>query len=315
MVFFGSSEFSVYVLDELKLHNILPKLIITTPDKPKGRRLVLTPTSVKIWAQNNNIEVIAPASLRNNPEFTSKLLALSSKLFLVASYGKIIPKEIFEIPEKKTLNIHPSLLPKYRGASPIQSQILNDEKEIGVTIMQIEETMDTGPIVAQKKVLFSSLQAQKCTDIFLLENSSCSLQSSSQGISELATSRNELEKVLAIEGAQLFAHILPEWLIGAIDLIIQDESKATYCQKIKKEDGELQIDLNNMPTGEIARKYLCKIKAFEEWPTTYFFYNGKRIIISDAVLENHSLKILKVIPEGKKEMLFEDFLRGQKSSK
>ena len=149
----------------------------------------------------------------------------------------------------------------------------------------------------------------------MLENSSCSLQSSSQGISELATSRNELEKVLAIEGAQLFAHILPEWLIGAIDLIIQDESKATYCQKIKKEDGELQIDLNNMPTGEIARKYLCKIKAFEEWPTTYFFYNGKRIIISDAVLENHSLKILKVIPEGKKEMLFEDFLRGQKSSK
>ncbi|MEK7634996.1 MAG: methionyl-tRNA formyltransferase [Patescibacteria group bacterium] len=316
-VFFGSSEFSVYVLDELKIHNILPSLIITTPDKPKGRKLVLTPTPVKIWAKENNIEVIEPASLKNNPNLISQLKALSSELFLVASYGKIIPPEVFEIPKHKTLNIHPSLLPKYRGASPIQSQILEDAQEVGVSIMKIDEGMDTGAIVVQRKIEFFPSQAHKCTDIFLLENSSCSAQSASQGISELATSRTlwplgrkELEKHLAIEGARLFAHILPEWLIGAIDPIMQRETEATYCQKIKKEDGELKIDLENLEKN--AHENLLKIKAFEEWPTAYFFLNNKRIIITDAMIEDNKLKILKVKPEGKNEMSFEDFLRGQR---
>ena len=125
-------------------------------------------------------------------------------------------------------------------------------------------------------------------------------------------------------GAQLFAQVLPKWLEGKIKPEIQDEKEATYCQKIKKEDGELQIDLNNMPTGGEARNDLLKIKAFEEWPTTYFFLerNDKkiRVIITDAKLKTDGstgspqakLEILKVIPEGKKEMPFDDFLRGQK---
>ncbi|OHB14536.1 MAG: methionyl-tRNA formyltransferase [Candidatus Zambryskibacteria bacterium RIFOXYC1_FULL_39_10] len=319
MVFFGSSEFSVYVLDELKLHNILPVIVVTTPDKPKGRKLVMTGTPVKIWAQENNIEVLDPSSLKNNPSLISNLISLNSDLFLVASYGKIIPKEIFEIPERKTLNIHPSLLPKYRGASPIQSQILSDEKEIGVTIMQIEETMDTGPVIVQKTSPLTpllDLGEGKHSSYDKISSVSSLLPSPDQGEGGRrpggVLGRKELEKILAIEGARLFAHILPEWLMGAIDPIMQDESKATYCQKIKKEDGELQIDLDNMPTGEIALKYLCKIKAFEEWPTTYFFLNGKRIIITDATIEDGNLKILRVIPEGKKEMFFEDFKRGIK---
>jgi methionyl-tRNA formyltransferase len=288
LVFFGGSEFSVYVLDELKIHGILPELVITTPDKPKGRKLVLTPTPVKVWAQKNNIEVIDPASLKkDNASFISKLQALNSELFLVASYGKIIPKEIFEIPEHKTLNIHPSLLPKYRGASPIQAQILGDEKEIGVTIMQIDEGMDTGPLLLQRKFPISNFQFPM-------------------------PGRKELERVLAIEGTRLFAHILPEWLVGAIDPIMQDESRATLCQKIEKEDGELVVDLDDLSKN--ARQNLLKIKAFEEWPTAYFFTErgGKkiRIIITDATLEGEKLKILKVIPEGKKEMPFEDFKRG-----
>src|SRR3989338_8141070 len=281
LVFFGGSDLSVYVLDELKLHGILPTLIITTPDKPKGRKLVLTPTPVKVWAQNHNIEVINPVSLKkDNADLISKLQALNSQLFLVASYGKLIPKEIFEIPEHKTLNIHPSLLPKYRGASPIISQILNGDVEVGVTIMEIVEEMDAGPIIIQKKVA---------------------------SIEHLA-SREELEKKLAVEGARLFVHILPEWLEGAIDPIMQNEELATFCSKIKKEDGLLDIDLNDL--GKNARQNLLKIKAFEGWPTAYFFLNNKRIIITDAKLEEENLKILKVLPEGKKEMSFEDFLRG-----
>ncbi|MBN2094379.1 MAG: methionyl-tRNA formyltransferase [Candidatus Zambryskibacteria bacterium] len=284
-VFFGSSDFSVYVLNELKSHNIIPDLIITTPDKPKGRKLILTPTSVKIWAGQNNIEVISPNSLKNNPSLVSKLKALSPKLFLVASYGNIIPKEIFEIPGKKTLNIHPSLLPKYRGASPLQSQILNNEKEVGVTIIQINQEMDAGPIVAKRQL------------------STFNFQLSIPG-------RKELEKKLAIEGAQLFAHILPEWLKGTINPIMQNEKDATYCQKIEKRDGELQIDLENLSKN--AQENFLKIKAFEDWPGTYFFSKNKRIIITNAILEDDKLKILKVKPEGKSEMTFEDFLRGIK---
>lgn len=295
-VFFGSSEFSVYVLEELLLHSLKPTLILTTPDKPQGRKLVLTPNIVKTWAKDHHIEVLDPASLKKNPEVISKLQALNSKLFLVASYGKIIPKEIFEIPEKKTLNIHPSLLPKYRGASPIQSQILEDEKKIGVSIMQIEETMDTGPIIVQKKIT-------PLTPLTLRgesENTHNDL---------LLLGRIELEKKLAIEGARLFAHVLKEWLAGAIDPIIQNEAEATYCQKIEKQDGLLVLT-------DDPYKNLLKIKAFEGWPEAYCFLerNGKkiRVTIKDAEMENGQLKLKRIVPEGKKEMSYEDFLRGQR---
>lgn len=286
LVFFGSSEFSVYVLDELKLHHILPKLIVTTPDKPKGRKLVMTPNPCKLWAKEHNIEILDPESLKINSEaLISKLESLSSNLFLVASYGKIIPKEIFEIPTRKTLNIHPSLLPKYRGASPIQSQILNDEKNIGVSIMQIEETMDTGPLLTQREFPISNFQFRM-------------------------PGRKELEKILAIEGARLFAHISPEWLMGAIDPIMQNEDEATYCQKIKKEDGELQIDLNDL--NKNAYQNFLKIKAYEDWPKTFFFDGNKRIIIEEAFFIDNKINITKVTPEGRNTMLFDDYLKGKK---
>ena len=288
LVFFGSSEFSIYVLEELKVHNILPSLIITTPDKPQGRKLILTPNILKIWAQENNIEVIDPVSLKNNPDLVNNLKSRENELFLVASYGKIIPKDIFEIPPHQTLNIHPSLLPKYRGASPIQSQILNGDMEIGVSIMQIEEAMDTGPVLIQKKT------------------------PPTPPLNQGREGRKELEKKLAIEGTRLFVHILSEWLQGAINPIIQNEDEATYCKKITKADGEINL-------ADDPLKNLLKIKAFEEWPTAYYFLNNKRIIITDAVIEDPSnssgqarLKILRVIPEGKKEMSYEDFLRGQR---
>ncbi len=278
--FFGSSEFSVYVLEELKLHNLLPSLIITTPDKPRGRKMILSPNEVKVWAQENDIEVLDPASLRNNPDLISQLKTIDCNLFLVASYGKIIPKEIFDIPERKTLNIHPSLLPKYRGASPIQSQILNNDKNVGVSLMLIDEEMDHGAILLQKEV----------------------------SVAGWPLGRIELEKLLAIEGARLFAHSYKEWLAGNINPIPQKENLATYCTKIQKEDGKLDIDLENLEKD--AHQNLLKIKALEGWPGTYFFYKDKRVIIKSAEIKEGKLNILKVIPEGKNEMSFEDFLRG-----
>jgi methionyl-tRNA formyltransferase len=152
---------------------------------------------------------------------------------------------------------------------------------------------------------------------FSAEKYPCISETAVEEIS-VAFSKKELEKHLAIEGARLFAHILPEWMIGAIDPIMQNENEATYCEKIKKEDGKLDIDLNNLEKN--AHQNLLKIKAFEDWPTAYFFlgrrslseggYNQKRIIITDATLEDDKLKIITVKPEGKNEMPFEDFLRG-----
>lgn len=278
--FFGSSEFSVYVLEELKIHGLLPTLIITTPDKPKGRKLILTPNEVKVWAQNNNVEVIDPKSLKNNPDLILNLKSRILDLFLVASYGKIIPKDVFHIPERETLNIHPSLLPKYRGASPIQSQILNDDGEVGVSLMIIDEEMDHGSIIAQKKI----------------------------ELEKWPIGRIELEKILAIEGARIFSHYYKEWLEGAIDGVPQKEEDATFCTKIEKDNGKLDIDLENLEKD--AYQNLLKIKAYEGWPGTYFFYKDKRIIIKSAEIIDNKLKLNRVIPEGKKEMSFEDFLRG-----
>ena len=282
-VFFGGSEFSVLVLDELKAQNILPNLIITTPDKPKGRKLVLTPTPVKIWAQKNNIEVLDPVSLKkNNEELIVKLKIEYYNLFLVASYGKIIPQEILDIPQKGTLNVHPSLLPKLRGASPIKSAILS-ENETGVSIMLLDAEMDHGPILAEEKIIS-------------WENNNPPYE-------------KDLAEMLGHKGGQMLAKIIPDWLEGKIEAKEQNHEQATLCGKIEKEDG--QINLEDDP-----QKNLRKIHAFHQWPVAFYFAerNEKkvRVNIKSAHIENEKLVLKTVVPEGKREMPFTDFMRGQK---
>jgi len=290
-IFFGSSQFSIHVLNELEAKGILPFLVVTVPDKPKGRKLILTPNSVKAWAEGRGIKVIDPKSLKKDVEtIVPRLTKEGADFFLVTSYGKIIPAAIFDIPKHKTLNIHPSILPKYRGASPIISQILNDENEIGVSIMQIDEGMDTGLVVGQRKIK----------------------------IENWPISAPELEKIMARESAELFVEIIDKWLKGEIKAEPQDDSRATICGKIEKEDGLLDLDIRSLPTGRQARKNLLKIKAFAEWPRAYFFieHSGRqiRVIITGATIKDEKLKLLKVIPEGKPEMSYEDFLRGYQTA-
>ena len=138
--FFGTDEFAVAVLKYLSTYHLSPALIITTPDKPKGRKLAFTPSPVKVWAETNKINV-GPAMSNISSQFD---------LFIVASYGKIIKKEILDLPKFGTLNVHPSLLPKYRGPSPIQTAILNGDGKTGVTIMLLDNQVDHGPILATK---------------------------------------------------------------------------------------------------------------------------------------------------------------------
>ncbi|MFA6445896.1 MAG: methionyl-tRNA formyltransferase [Candidatus Paceibacterota bacterium] len=277
-VFFGTSEFSVYILDELLNANFKPQLIVTTPDKPKGRKLILTPSPVKQWAIKNNIPLLQPTKL-SDPIFISKLSALNSPIFIIASYGKILPKTILDIPARGILNIHPSLLPKLRGAAPLETSILEDIRDTGVSIMRIDEEMDHGPIVAQEKAC----------------------------LSEWPMRLDKLEEILGKQGGALLTKILPDWNNEAIKPTEQKHSEATYTKKITKQDGLL--DLTTDPY-----KNFLKIQAFYGWPGTYFFIEHKekkiRVNISEASYKTGVLTIIKVIPEGKKEMKYEDFLRG-----
>lgn len=282
IVFFGTSDISVTVLDELKKANLVPSLIITMPDKPKGRKLVLTPPPVKVWAEINKVDFIQPEKLSG--DFLNILTKKNFDLFVVTSYGKILKQELLDIPKYGTLNVHPSLLPKLRGASPIISAILEDEKKTGVTIILLDAGMDSGPILAQKEI----------------------------GLTNWPSKASELEKILGTEGGKLLCEIIPKWINREIKPKEQNHSEATFTKKISKEDGF--IDLNDN-----AYKNLLKIHAFEKWPGTYFFANRHnkqiRVKITDADIENGKLVIKKVIPEGKKEMLYKDFLLGGEASK
>src|SRR3990167_1991606 len=272
--FFGTDNFSVGVLDELKKVGFLPTLIITSLDKPKGRGLKITPPPVKLWAIENKIDFLQPEKL--DEKFNLEIGNWKLEIGVVASYGKILPAKILASFPKGTLNVHPSLLPKYRGASPIQAQILNDEKKVGITIILMDEKMDNGPVLARRELEIPSPNNQ-------------------------IPNNKELAKKLAEEGGKLLAETLPKWLAGEIKPIPQDNSQATFCQKITKEDG--LIDLNGNP-----RQNFLKIQAFAGWPGAYFFVeqNGKKIRmkITKASFVNGQLKIESVIPEGKKEVYY-----------
>src|SRR3989344_1463465 len=261
--FFGTDNFSVGVLDELKKVGFLPTLIITSPNKPKGRGLKITPPPDKL-----------------EEKFNLEIGNWKLEIGVVASYGKILPAKILASFPKGALNVHPSLLPKYRGASPIQAQILNDEKKVGVTIVLMDEKMDHGPVLAKRELEIPS--------------------SNDQIPNEILTTK-ELSEKLAAEGGKLLAETIPKWLAGEIKPIPQDNSQATFCPKIVKEDG--LIDLNDNP-----RQNFLKIQAFAGWPGAYFFVeqNGKKIRmkITKASFVNGQLKIESVIPEGKREISF-----------
>ena len=207
IAFFGSDEFSIKVLEELEKVNIIPNLIVTVPDKPKRRKLILTPPLTKVWAEKKNIKVIQPEKL------TVDVFKENYDLFLVASYGLIIPKPILELPKYKSLNVHPSLLPLLRGASPIETAILNDMKETGVTIIKMDEKMDHGPILDQELVTFNEWPKK-----------------------ELVRDK------LATIGGQLLGRVIPMWVNNEIEEQEQDHDLATFTKKIKKEDGLLNLD-------------------------------------------------------------------------
>jgi len=246
IVFFGSSRFSTFVLEELE---------------KAGFKISLNITNAR------------------DPLPMEELKVLGADLFIVASFGKILPKELIDMPKFKTLNVHPSLLPHLRGPAPIQGAILKDDKT-GVSIIRMDEKMDHGPLLATRPI----------------------------DINPWPDHYDTVEEKLGQAGGKLLAEILPQWIEGNLKEESQDESLATYIKLIKKEDG--LIDMNDK-----AETNLRKVLAYSTWPGAYMFFKKKngeeaRIVIKNAKIEDGVFSPTRVIPAGKKEMAWQDFLRG-----
>jgi methionyl-tRNA formyltransferase len=270
-IFFGTSEEAVYALDALDERGFVPSLIVTAPDRPAGRHNIMKSPLAKTWAEEHFISTLQPEKI--NPEVIETIAELNADLFIVVGYGRILPQELIDLPKHKTINVHPSLLPLYRGPTPIEEPILNGDSETGITILLIDAEVDHGAIIKQEKYK-------------LLGNETTP----------------ELTKVLFTRGGEMLAELLPDWIAGKIKPEEQDHAKATHTKKLKKEDG--LIDLSD----DAAKNY-NKFRAYISWPRTFFFQNDKRIIITDAELKDGRFEIKKVLPEGRKEIKYEEFLK------
>lgn len=274
--FFGTPEFSVRVLDILETHGLTPALVVTAPDKPRGRKLIQTPTPVKKWAEARGIPFRTPETLKGNEAFLSELKALDVDVSVVAAYGLILPESVLSAAHLGSINVHPSLLPKYRGASPIESQILADEKEMGVTIIKMDALMDHGQILASATIK----RSRAVPDAI------------------------ELEKTLAHLGGELVSETLVAYVHGKIEPKEQDHDKATYTKKISKDDAH--IDLSADPYENFL-----KIQAYKRFKPHFFTEkDGKktRVVITRASFDakKGALIIERVIPEGGKEISFSE---------
>ena len=272
-VYFGTPEFSTIVLDELKLAGYIPNLIITSPDRPVGRKYIMTPPPVAVWASENNIECWQPEHPR---DIVEKLSEQEWDLFIVASYGYIVSQKILDIPERGVLNVHTSLLPKYRGASPIESAILNGDSETGSTIMKMTLGMDEGPILAQTRIPLS-------TNI----------------------TKPELFEILAHDGGKILSETLEKYINAEIQETEQVNELATYCKKLKKEDANLTYD------DDITRDR--KYRAFYGWPGSFVIDGEIRLKITKAEFENGIFTIERVIPAGKNEIGYKQYLKNKKN--
>lgn len=272
IIFIGTSQFAVPALKSLieNKYNII--YVITSPDKPIGRKQEIIHLPIKKTALEHNLKILQPEKIS---DIASKISDLKPDLIITAAYGQIIPEDILKTPQFGCLNLHPSLLPKYRGPSPIQTAILNDDKTTGLTIMLMDEKMDHGPIISQIKI--------KINDQFNYQS---------------------LEKKLSQEAAILLIKTLPQYVQNQIKPKSQEEEKASYTKILTREDGKINWQQTN---HEIERK----IRAFYPWPGAWTEFNGKRIKILKAKITNQGFLELELVqPAGKKPMTGQEYFKG-----
>ena len=297
VVFMGTPDFAVPTLTKLYEAGHDVAAVFTQPDKPKGRGYKLTPPPVKVLALQHGTTVYQPASLKKEPEMWDVLRQIAPDCIVVAAYGKILPKEVLDIPKFHCVNVHGSLLPKYRGAAPIQWSVLNGDEVTGITTMLMGEGLDTGDILMQ----------------------------SSTPIGENETAA-ELFDRLAQMGAELLVQTLDKLEKGELTPIKQDESLATYAQMLSKDMCMLDF---NKPVREVHKK-ICGLS---DWPCAVTMLNGKRLKVYRSEIVSSKcgdvpagtvtdtgrfcvkcadgvLRFTEVQAEGSKRMKAEDYLRG-----
>ncbi len=297
IVFFGTPEFAAETLESLvQTPEINILAVVSQPDKPVGRKKTLTAPPVKVTAERFNLPVIQP---KNKRELAEKVKNLKADFFVVIAFGMIFPPEVLKIPKFGAINVHASLLPKYRGASPIQESLLHGDKETGISIMQMDDQLDHGPVYLLKKMPIEE------TD-------------------NLETLTKKLSKLSADITPLALQDIKQGFLSAPIP---QNHEKATFCTKIEKEDG--LIDWNCS-----AEEIKNLIRAYNPWPSAYTLIDGKKLKIlsaeTDSIttkpekyeIENGHLKIGtskgRIIPktvqlEGKNQTDIKSFLNGSKN--
>jgi methionyl-tRNA formyltransferase len=249
IIFMGTPFYSVPVIEHLIASGHAIEAVVTRPDVSSGRGRSLKPPAIKVYAEERGIRVLQPASMRSK-ENLEQLANLQPDLMVVAAYGRILPPNVLALPPKGVLNIHPSLIPQYRGPSPVAAALLNGDKETGVTVMVTEEGMDTGPVVAQKR------EAVLSGDTTLVLT----------------------ERLFRI-GAELLVKVLPLWEKGQINSLPQDEHMASTTRLYKKEDGFIDWGLSAL---SIERR----LKAFAPWPGCYTYWKGKILkVIEGTAIE------------------------------
>ena len=302
IVFMGTPQFSVPALERLIASEHEVVAVYTQPDRLAGRGRKQSLPPIKKVAQGQGISVFQPGTL-NDPSKVDRLASLKPDAIVVVAFGQILPQDVLDVPGFGCLNIHPSLLPKYRGASPVASAIMAGDEETGVTIMLLDAGMDTGPVLAQRKVPIDSKDTTE-----------------------------SLEARLAEVGADLLMETLPEWFEHKLVPERQDNREAVYTSRISKRDGELDWRL---PAVELG----WRVRAFHPWPGCYTRWKGRTLKILEAVplaattqvepgmvvalpaeggvpvgvgTGEGVLGLLKIQLEGKKAVSVTDFLRGQK---
>lgn len=302
-VFMGTPEFSATVLNKLCENGYTPSLVVTRSDKPAGRGNSLKMSAVKVTALEKGLEIAQPEKL-SDPEFMTKLTAIAPDLIIVVAYGRILPEAVLKLPKFGCINAHASLLPKYRGAAPMQRAIMDGESETGVTVMQMDKGLDTGDMILTVK-----------TDI---------------------TETDDLESIhdrLAEISGDALIEAIKQIANGSATFTKQDPDKATYAEKILKDDEPIDFSLS-------ARAVSCKIRALSPFPFAYAKFGEKMLkILAARVIEDinvtdkkpgevislkngeitvacgsGALAITRVFPESKRKMDAKDFINGSKIS-
>lgn len=306
IVFMGTPQIAADVLSIMSSGGFTPGLIVTQPDREKNRGKKVLPSEVKLLGEELGIPILQPERVKENEAFFEELRAFKPDIAVVVAYGKILPKEVLEIPRFGCINVHASILPKYRGASPIQHAILCGEEKTGVTIIQMDEGMDTGDMLLKRELAIDNMNAE------------------------------ELSRALGKIGGELILEVLPLIEGGNATLEKQDDSKATYTKMIRKEDGRINFaDYTALEIASMINAYypwpgvsvpfegnmmkLCKVEVLNSNQSVLGFEPGDVVAADDSgisVLTKEGLISIKELQlPGKNKVTADAFLRGHKITK